>query len=60
MEAEYNAVTCVAIYILLMSFSQKGINQLRNYQEHQKMRFPDGDFDVSEGFDEGKSESDSV
>ncbi|THU92778.1 Creatinase/aminopeptidase [Dendrothele bispora CBS 962.96] len=31
-----------------MSFSQKGIDQLRNYQEHLKMRHPDGDFVVSE------------
>ncbi|KAF8665052.1 hypothetical protein AX16_000664 [Volvariella volvacea WC 439] len=50
MEAEYNAVTCVAVYILLMSFSQKGIDKLRNYQEHLKMRHPDGDYVVSEGF----------
>ncbi|KAF8624651.1 hypothetical protein AX17_006982 [Amanita inopinata Kibby_2008] len=50
MEAEYNAVTCVAVYLLLMSFSQKGIDKLRNYQEHLKMRHPDGDFVVSEGF----------
>ncbi|KAK0447122.1 hypothetical protein EV421DRAFT_184395 [Armillaria borealis] len=49
MEAEYNAVTCVAVYMLLMSFSQKGINKLRNHQEHMKMRRPDGDFVVSEG-----------
>ncbi|KAG6829718.1 hypothetical protein H0H87_010424 [Tephrocybe sp. NHM501043] len=52
MEAEYNAVTCVAVYMLLMSFSQKGINKLRNHQEHMKMRHPDGDFIVSEGFDD--------
>ena len=53
MEAEYNAVTCVAVYMLLMSFSQKGIDKLRNFQEHMKMRHPDGDFIVSEGFDDG-------
>ncbi|KAG2006923.1 CAMK/CAMKL/GIN4 protein kinase, variant 2 [Coprinopsis cinerea AmutBmut pab1-1] len=51
MEAEYNAVTCVAVYMLLMSFSQKGIDKLRNFQEHMNMRHPDGDFVVSEGFD---------
>ncbi|KAH6903283.1 other/ULK/ULK protein kinase [Coprinopsis sp. MPI-PUGE-AT-0042] len=51
MEAEYNAVTCVAIYMLLMSFSQKGIDKLRNFQEHMNMRHPEGDFAVSEGFD---------
>jgi serine/threonine-protein kinase ULK/ATG1 len=55
MEAEHNAVTCVAVYLLLMSFSQKGIDKLRNYQEHMKMRNPDGEFIVSEGFDEGMS-----
>ena len=54
-EAEYNAVTCVAVYMLLMTFSQKGINKLRNYQEHLRMRHPDGEFTVSEGFDDGKS-----
>jgi serine/threonine-protein kinase ULK/ATG1 len=53
MEAEYNAVTCVAVYMLLMSFSQKGIDRLRNFQEHMNMRHPDGDFVVSDGFDEG-------
>ncbi|KAJ7868491.1 kinase-like protein [Mycena leptocephala] len=55
MEAEYNAVTCVAVYMLLMSFCQKGINKLRNHQEHMKMRHPDGDFVVSEGFDDALS-----
>ncbi|KAH9474396.1 Serine/threonine-protein kinase ATG1 [Psilocybe cubensis] len=52
MEAEFNAVTCVAVYMLLMSFSQKGIDKLRNFQEHMSMRFPEGDFVVSEGFGE--------
>ncbi|KAJ2928467.1 hypothetical protein H1R20_g8618, partial [Candolleomyces eurysporus] len=55
MEAEYNAVTCVAVYMLLMSFSQKGIDKLRNFQEHMNMRHPDGDFIVSEGFDDALS-----
>ncbi|KDQ51690.1 hypothetical protein JAAARDRAFT_40928 [Jaapia argillacea MUCL 33604] len=49
-EAENNAVTCVAVYMLVMAFSQKGIDQLRNHQEHVKMRDPDGEFLVSEGF----------
>lgn len=53
-EAEYTAVTCVAVYMLLMSFSQRGIDKLRNYQEHLRMRYPDGDFVVSAGFDDGK------
>lgn len=52
-EAEVNAVTSVAIYMLLMSFSQKGIDKLRNFQEHLRMRHPDGEFEVSEGFDDG-------
>ncbi|KAJ7151338.1 other/ULK/ULK protein kinase [Mycena crocata] len=55
MEAEYNAVTCVAVYMLLMSFSQKGIDKLRNHQEHMKMRNPDGPFVVSEGFNDALS-----
>ncbi|KAF7366818.1 Serine/threonine-protein kinase ATG1 [Mycena sanguinolenta] len=55
MEAEYNAVTCVAVYMLLMGFCQRGIDKLRNHQEHMKMRHPDGDFVVSEGFDDAQS-----
>ncbi|KAJ7178157.1 kinase-like protein [Mycena filopes] len=55
MEAEYNAVTCVSVYMLLMEFSQKGIDKLRNHQEHMKMRHPEGDFVVSEGFDDALS-----
>ncbi|KAI0265342.1 kinase-like protein [Gloeopeniophorella convolvens] len=51
-QAEYNAVTCVAIYMLVMQFSQKGIDELRKYQEHMEMRHPDGDFVLSDGFDE--------
>ncbi|KAF8259755.1 other/ULK/ULK protein kinase [Lactarius quietus] len=51
-QAEYNAVTCIAIYMLVMQFSQKGIDELRKYQEHMEMRHPEGDFVVSEGFDE--------
>jgi serine/threonine-protein kinase ULK2 len=56
-EAEYNAVTCVAVYMLLMSFSQKGIDKLRSHQEHIKMRYPDEEFVVSEGFDDGTLEA---
>ena len=41
--------------MLLMSFSQKGIDKLRNFQEHMKMRHPDGNFVVSDGFDDGKT-----
>lgn len=52
-QAEYNAMTCVALYMLLMSFSQKGIDKLRNFHEHLQMRDPDGELEVSEGFDEG-------
>ncbi|TBU37053.1 kinase-like protein [Dichomitus squalens] len=54
-QAEYNAMTCVALYMLLMSFSQKGIDKLRNYHEHLQMRDPDGELEVSEGFDEALS-----
>ncbi|KZT25995.1 kinase-like protein [Neolentinus lepideus HHB14362 ss-1] len=50
LEAENNAITSIAVYMLVMSFSQKGIDQLRTYQEHMKMRDPDGEFLVSEGF----------
>ena len=56
-QAEYNAVTCIAIYMLVMQFAQKGIDELRKYQEHMEMRHPEGDFVVSEGFDEGASDS---
>lgn len=52
-QAEYNAVTCVAVFMLLMTFCQKGMDQLRNYHEHMQMRDPDGEYEVSEGFDEG-------
>ena len=52
-DAEYNAVTCVALYLLLMSFSQKGIDLLRVHQEGMKMRDPEGRLEVSEGFDDG-------
>ncbi|KAI0292215.1 kinase-like domain-containing protein [Multifurca ochricompacta] len=51
-QAEYNAVTCVAIYMLVMQFAQKGIDELRKYQEHMEMRHPEGDFVLSDGFDE--------
>ena len=46
-------MTCVALYMLLMSFSQKGIDKLSNYYEHLKMRDPDGEFEISEGVHEG-------
>lgn len=53
-QAEYNAMTCVALYMLLMSFSQNGVTKLCNYYEHLQMRDPDGECEVSEGFDEGE------
>ncbi len=52
-EAEFNALTCVALYLLLMTFSQKGISRLRVHQEGMKMRDPEGNLEVSEGFDDG-------
>ncbi|EIN14702.1 kinase-like protein [Punctularia strigosozonata HHB-11173 SS5] len=51
-EAESNAITAVAVYMLVMSFAQKGIDKLRDFQEHARMRDPDGSFAASEGFDE--------
>ncbi|PCH36885.1 other/ULK/ULK protein kinase [Wolfiporia cocos MD-104 SS10] len=51
-EAESNAMTCVAVYMLLMSFSQTGVTKLCNFYEHMQMRDPDGEWEVSEGFDE--------
>ncbi|KZT08148.1 Pkinase-domain-containing protein [Laetiporus sulphureus 93-53] len=51
-QAEYNAMTCVALYMLLMSFSQNGVTKLCNYYEHLRMRDPDGECEMSEGFDE--------
>ncbi len=39
--------------MLLMSFSQKGIDRLRVHQEGMKMRDPEGRLEVSEGFDDG-------
>lgn len=53
-QAEYNAMACVALYMLLMSFSQRGIDKLADFQEHMKMKHPDGKFVVSEGFDDGE------
>lgn len=53
-QAEYNAMACVALYMLLMSFSKKGIDKLADFQEHMKMKHPDGKFVVSEGFDDGE------
>lgn len=46
-------MTCIAVYMLVMSFSQKGIDELSRYQQHCVMRNPDEDFEASEGFDEG-------
>lgn len=40
--------------MLLMAFSQKGIDRLRVHHEGVKMRDPDGILVVSDGFDEGK------
>ena len=52
-DAEYNAVTCIKLYLLLMSFSQKGIDRLRIHQEGMKMRDPEERLEVTEGFDDG-------
>jgi serine/threonine-protein kinase ULK2 len=50
-QAEYNAVTCLAIYMLVMQFSQEGIDELRKYQKHKEMCHPEGDFVLSDGFE---------
>jgi hypothetical protein len=47
-------MSCVALYMLLMTFSKKGIDKLADFQEHMKMKHPDGKFVVSEGFDDGE------
>ena len=39
--------------MLVMQFSQEGIDELRKYQEHMEMRHPEGVFVLSDGFDEG-------
>ena len=54
-EGEWNAVTCIALYMLLMGFSQKGIYALKRYQADLEMRLPGEDVAVSEGFDDGQS-----
>ncbi|CAL1709962.1 unnamed protein product [Somion occarium] len=51
-QAESNAMTCIALYMLLMTFCQKAIDKLRNHHEHLQMRDPDGELELSEGFDE--------
>ena len=40
--------------MLLMSFSQKGIDELRRHQEEMLEDHPDADYMVSEGFDDGE------
>ncbi|EPQ50501.1 hypothetical protein GLOTRDRAFT_133874 [Gloeophyllum trabeum ATCC 11539] len=60
LEADNNAITGIAAYMLVMSFSQKGIDQLRNHQEYVKMRDPDEETLVSEGFLEGGRQPVSV
>lgn len=52
-EAEFNAITCVEVYLTLMAFSQKGIDQLRMYSEQTRTHDPNGEFEVSQGFNDG-------
>jgi hypothetical protein len=40
--------------MLLMKFSQKGLEALKRHQADLEMRFPDEDVPVGEGFDDGK------
>ncbi|KAL1746115.1 kinase-like domain-containing protein [Schizophyllum fasciatum] len=51
-EAEYNAATCVAVYLLLMGFVQKGIDELRRHQEQMRQEHADDEYAVSEGLDD--------
>ncbi|KAF8504934.1 hypothetical protein JB92DRAFT_2738142, partial [Gautieria morchelliformis] len=51
-EGQWYAVTCVALYMLLMGFSQKGIDALKRYQADFEMRFPGEDVGASDGFDD--------
>jgi serine/threonine-protein kinase ULK2 len=51
-EAESNAVTAVAVYMLVMSFAHKGIDELRRHQEHVITHT--GEFVASAGFDDGE------
>ena len=55
-QVEMDAMTAIAVYMLLMTFCQKAIDKLKNYHEHIKMRDPQGDLQLepSEGFDEGE------
>lgn len=52
-EVEGNAVTCVALYMLLMGFSQKGIDALKRFQADLEMRFPDEEILLSENLEDG-------
>ena len=55
-QVEMDAMTAIAVYMLLMTFCQKAIDKLKNYHEHIKMRDPHGDLQLepSEGFYEGE------
>uniref|UniRef100_D8QJL2 non-specific serine/threonine protein kinase n=1 Tax=Schizophyllum commune (strain H4-8 / FGSC 9210) TaxID=578458 RepID=D8QJL2_SCHCM len=45
-------VTCVAVYLLLMGFAQKGIDELSLHQDEMLEDHPDAEYVVSEGFDD--------
>ncbi|KAK7683630.1 hypothetical protein QCA50_013468 [Cerrena zonata] len=53
-QAETDAVTAIAVYMLVMTFCQRAIDRMKNYHEHIKMRDPQGDLNLlpSVGFDE--------
>jgi hypothetical protein len=52
-QAELTPLACINIYMLLVSFAQRAIESIANYQNH--IRFTEGREDValSEGFDDG-------
>ncbi|GJJ14702.1 hypothetical protein Clacol_008969 [Clathrus columnatus] len=56
-EVEGSAVTCVALYMLLMGFSQKGIDALKRFKVDLEMRFPDEEIPLSESLEDGLSKA---
>lgn len=52
-EACYDAVMCIQLYLLLMGFSQRALDQLKDHQDCVALT----DTPISAGFDEGKQTS---
>ncbi|KAF9644945.1 hypothetical protein BDM02DRAFT_3190128 [Thelephora ganbajun] len=59
-QAEYNAMVYVALYMLLMSFPQRGIGKLAGFQEHMEMKYSDGKSVASEGPDDDSLDIGSI